>query len=475
MRSERKSKTAVLFAGMMIGAVVFGAITVVGDGDDTLVGISPVNSTVSPGQTFTVNVSCTPGQPIKSFEFQLSFNASLLQANSVSEGDIFDGYTTFFNDGTINNTAGTVTNIYDLIVGAGSVSDAGTLVSVSFTVLSTTGSSPLLLSSVGVTNETGYVPIVVSNGTVSSEVYTLTVTIVGSGSVTKSPNQPTYGYNDVVTLTAVASTGWTFDHWSGNLSGSQNPKTITMNGNKVVTATFTQNTYTLTVNIVGSGSVTKNPNQPTYVYNAVVTLTAVASTGWIFDHWSGDLSGSQNPKTITMTGNKVVTATFVDNAPPTINTVSLLTSPQMDTDPLFGWVNVTSDVTDNVAVSSAQLRIKNPSGVWNNVSLNILDADTFYYKSSTAFSSPGNYSYIVWAADARGNTNSSSSYVFSMPPNWDINNDGTCTVFDLVLISNHYTQMGSAGWIREDVDNNGTIEVLDLVLVANQYGTTWWV
>jgi hypothetical protein len=68
--------------------------------------------------------------------------------------------------------------------------------------------------------------------------YTLTASTVGSGSVIKYPKQSTYQNNKVVMLTASASAGWTFDHWSGDLSGNQNPRTITMNGNKVVTATF---------------------------------------------------------------------------------------------------------------------------------------------------------------------------------------------------------------------------------------------
>jgi hypothetical protein len=62
-----------------------------------------------------------------------------------------------------------------------------------------------------------------------------------------------------------------------------------------------------------------------------------------------------------------------------------------------------------------------------------------------------------------------------MLPNWDINNDGSCTVYDLILISTHYGATGSLGWIREDVDNNGRIEVLDLVLASNHYGASWWV
>jgi hypothetical protein len=40
--------------------------------------------------------------------------------------------------------------------------------------------------------------------------YTLTVNIVGDGSVTNNPDQATYHYGDVVTLTATADPGWTF-------------------------------------------------------------------------------------------------------------------------------------------------------------------------------------------------------------------------------------------------------------------------
>jgi uncharacterized repeat protein (TIGR02543 family) len=87
------------------------------------------------------------------------------------------------------------------------------------------------------------------------KVEVVNVNIVGSGSVTKNPNQATYTYGTVVTLTATPNAGWVFSGWSGDLTGSTNPDTITMNGNKVVTATFTQLQYTLTVTpyIIGIG------------------------------------------------------------------------------------------------------------------------------------------------------------------------------------------------------------------------------
>ena len=78
--------------------------------------------------------------------------------------------------------------------------------------------------------------------------YTLTVTSAGSGSVTKSPNQATYTYGTVVTLTATPGIGYDFSGWSGDLNGNTNPATITINGNKTVTATFTVSSSVLPFN-----------------------------------------------------------------------------------------------------------------------------------------------------------------------------------------------------------------------------------
>ena len=68
--------------------------------------------------------------------------------------------------------------------------------------------------------------------------YALTVSTIGSGSVSKDPDQAIYHYGDVVTLTAAPDVGWSFAGWSGDLSGSANPAAITIDVNKTVTATF---------------------------------------------------------------------------------------------------------------------------------------------------------------------------------------------------------------------------------------------
>ena len=72
----------------------------------------------------------------------------------------------------------------------------------------------------------------------SQDLYTLTINIVGNGSVSKNPALATYHYGDTVQLTPTADPTWFFAGWSGDLSGTDNPGSIDMDGNKVVTATF---------------------------------------------------------------------------------------------------------------------------------------------------------------------------------------------------------------------------------------------
>ena len=68
----------------------------------------------------------------------------------------------------------------------------------------------------------------------------LTVNTVGNGSVTLDPPGGTYNENTEITLTSDADVGWTFDSWTGDLTGSTDPDTIIMTANKTVTAVFTE-------------------------------------------------------------------------------------------------------------------------------------------------------------------------------------------------------------------------------------------
>jgi len=72
----------------------------------------------------------------------------------------------------------------------------------------------------------------------SADQYALVVSTVGSGTVSKSPEQASYAYGTRVELDAVAAAGWGFAGWSGDTSGSADPVTLTVTGSRAVTATF---------------------------------------------------------------------------------------------------------------------------------------------------------------------------------------------------------------------------------------------
>lgn len=68
--------------------------------------------------------------------------------------------------------------------------------------------------------------------------FKLKTAVVGDGSVSVSPDKPSYAAGETVTLTAAPAAGYRFSGWSGDLTGTANPAQITMTSAKTVTAAF---------------------------------------------------------------------------------------------------------------------------------------------------------------------------------------------------------------------------------------------
>jgi hypothetical protein len=147
----------------------------------------------------------------------------------------------------------------------------------------------------------------------STSSYTLTVNTVGSGSVTRAPDQATYIYGTEVILTADPDTGWSFESWSGDLTGSTNPETITMNGNKTVNATFGISQYTVTAASGANGSIA--PAGDIIVdYGDDLLFIATADIGYEADTWTVDGNSVQTGGTSytlsNITADHTVDVTF---------------------------------------------------------------------------------------------------------------------------------------------------------------------
>lgn len=68
--------------------------------------------------------------------------------------------------------------------------------------------------------------------------FDLDTTIIGTGSLSLTPDTTTHSRNAIVSLTATAGAGYYFGGWSGDLDGSMNPANLTMDNNKSIAANF---------------------------------------------------------------------------------------------------------------------------------------------------------------------------------------------------------------------------------------------
>jgi subtilisin-like proprotein convertase family protein len=162
--------------------------------------------------------------------------------------------------------------------------------------------------------------------------FTLTVTTVGSGTVTSAPVGIDCGadcveaYSDgtAVTLTATPAPSFTFGGWSGGGCSGTAACVVTLSADVSVTATFTAPpaAFTLTVTTQGDGTVSSTPVgidcggdcAEAYAADLDVTLVATAAPGFVFAGWAGGGCDGTDPCTVTMTEDLDVTAIFA--APP---------------------------------------------------------------------------------------------------------------------------------------------------------------
>ncbi len=146
-------------------------IFLVGQASAADVVVTPSTKTVIPGQTFNLNISIDPkGTAIAGAQLNIEFNKTLLNVNSIKEGNLFkqNRASTFFNNGTKNNSLGTVLNTFNVILGHFNVSTPETFIIINFTALGSSGQSGINLTNVKISNPSAnYVALTVINGSVN--------------------------------------------------------------------------------------------------------------------------------------------------------------------------------------------------------------------------------------------------------------------------------------------------------------------
>ena len=148
---------------------MFGMILIIGQAYAAEVAVTPSTQILIPGATFITNISIDPqGTTIAGAQLNIAFNSSLIRVNSITEGNLFNrGAATFFNDGTINNSAGTVINTFNAIIGRYNVTTQGNFIIINATVIGTYGTSGINISNVKISDPNGNpVALNVTNGSV---------------------------------------------------------------------------------------------------------------------------------------------------------------------------------------------------------------------------------------------------------------------------------------------------------------------
>ena len=393
--------------GIFILSALFCAISI---GFGSAAGESPIvvvaDQIVTPNQQFTVNVTIDPAVAITGAQFDLLFDSSIATVNSVTEGDLFtqDGASTLFNSGTIDNNAGTVTDVYSSILGATSVSTSGTMATISLTAGGSTGRLDLNLSNV-----------VISDANSNAASYTITDTsvLIDTEPVLTQIGAKSVDEESALTFTVSASDadGDSLAYSVSNLPAGASFNTAT----RVFTWTPADGqagTYAVTFDVTDgyltdSESVTITVNE---VNHAPVITAFVPANNAVFDETD----------TITID----VTASDVDGQALSYTikidgvTYSTSSSYVWNTDySSAGSHTILVTVTDGVneVTSQRTITINNLHPLWDvneDQSVDILDITIVGQKYGTTVDAPY--------------------------PRYDVNQDGIINIQDLVVVGYHF-------------------------------------
>ena len=161
MRTFRKN-----IAQMLLVLFVLIVLAVLPARADSILSIQPSLSTPNVGSVFDVFVNISNASDLYAFQFDISFDPTILSAMSVTEGSLFPG--SGITTETIDNTSGSISFIADVLTGAPSgVSGDGTLADLTFQAVSE-GTSPIALSNMILLDfDLSDIPFSKTDGTVS--------------------------------------------------------------------------------------------------------------------------------------------------------------------------------------------------------------------------------------------------------------------------------------------------------------------
>ena len=241
------------------------------------------------------------GDPTLTVRNMTPANMNVTHATSMSTSA-----TSFTVNATNGNGALATLTLNNEILGSATINN-GTA-NITFAAPGTTGTATLTVFGYNKITYIGSVTIT-SGGT---QTYTINVSAnpTNGGTVTGGG---TYQQGQQCTVSAIASSGYSFTNWTenGNVVSTNRNYTFTVTGNRTLVANFTQQNYTITVSAnPGNGGTATGGG--TYQQGQSCTVQATPNTGYTFTNWTenGNVVSTNANYTFTVNGNRTLVANF---------------------------------------------------------------------------------------------------------------------------------------------------------------------
>ena len=424
----------------------------------TIVKVEPASQTVSPGQNFSVNVTVENVTNMNADGAALHFNATVMLATDIIEGEFLKSGGPTFPIEEINNTAGTATFAYSLGAGS-SVNGSGVLATIEFTAkASVEGTFDLNFTELHLVSSDGTeIPTEVFNGTVTISIPPALVKVIPETQTVSAGNpfhvnitvenvtnmgadQATLNFDSSVMSVSNVTEG-AFLKSAGTTIGAGMEDTDNVNGS----VTFFYALTTPGIGVTGSGTLatiyfdTNASAEGTFNLNLSGVVLANGTGGSIpVELFNGTVNLIPFSLNITSPGNKTYASTCVR--------LNFTVEPEGT---VLDWIAYRLDGGANVTIAG---------------------------NTTVSGLSVCGHNIVVYARDSNGNMAASNTVYFAMHPG-DINGDRVVNVFDLQRLAWAFnSQSGDLDWNENaDLNCDNKVNVFDLQILAWNFGNDYTV
>lgn len=412
-----------------------------GQAGSATVAVTPPSVTASVGQDFSVDINISNVTDLYGWEFYLSWNSSLLDWVSVSEGPFLkSGGDTFFKY-FLNTTDEHVVVDCTLEGQIPGVSGNGTLITVMLNATNV-GECPLNLYNVDLRDSSdASIPCQAVGGNFTSMLHDIDVT-----SVTASPTAVLPG--TIVNVNATVQDEGSFTEVF-NLTANANSQAIgtqqvSLNSGDLGNLSFTWNTtgcekgdYNISASVsLAPGEI--NAGNDTGMANTPVTILTPGHDIAVV--------GLMSLKTVVGQGYNMSIAVFVKDYGVFSETFNVT-----------AYANTTLVGTQIVTLASAE----EAELLFNSSTLNVTKGK--YNVSASAGPVPGEN-------DTSDNSRVDGSIIITIPG--DLNGDGRVDIYDAIIMAEAFNSSpNNSNWNpNTDINGDNAVNIYDAILLANNFG-----